>query len=258
MTEAPEPGGVAVRRADAIDTYLSDTDVDEVTDRAEAVVREARRRQRRRHLWFAVAAVLAALATVAALAAAGTFGGEGSSGHRSARTSPSSKAASTKGISREALQFRPSSLSAPRSSGDCSSKTARMPPASRAAWVEWLGGCIHDGPAILTISAVRSVTAGYSCSGNVWVKVQLAPSEIGRFDRMVRREETSTVGSVLLDRQLSIYTGDLEHTPAALAGDVQLLGGLSAKSPLPREIARALGRPLQWTSEVRGGRISYC
>jgi hypothetical protein len=75
---------------------------------------------------------------------------------------------------------------------------------------------------------------------------------------MVHREGITIVGSVLLDRQLSIYTGDLERTPAALAGDVQLLGGLSAKSPLPREIARALGRPLQWASEVRSGQISYC
>lgn len=263
MTEAPEPGAVSVKTADATDTdppaELSDTQSGEdVTDREEAVVREARRRQRRRHLWFAVAAVLVALATVGALVEAGAFGEEASSGHRSVITSPSSKGLSTGGIPREALQFRPSSASAPLSSGNCSSNTTRMPPASRAAWVTWVGGRIHDGPAILAISAVRSVTAGHSCSGNVWVKVQLLPSEVGRFDRMVRREGISIVGSVLLDHQLSIYTGDLEHTPAALAGDVQLVGGLPAKSPLPREIALALGQPLRWTSEARTGRISNC
>ncbi len=102
------------------------------------------------------------------------------------------------------------------------------------------------------------MTAGYSCSGNVWVTVQLVPSDIARFDRAVRQEGTSIVGSVLLDRQLSMYTGDLQHTPAALAGDIQLVGGLPAKSALPRKIALAFGKPLHWVRGARTGGTSYC
>jgi len=230
---------------------------EDVTERAEAVVKEARRRQRRRHLWFTSVALLAALATVGGLLAAGIFGKAASASHGPASTFLS-KSTSTELVPREALQFRPSTARAPLPSRKCSSKTTTMPPASRAAWVRWHGGCVHDGPATLKISAVQSVTAGYSCSGNVWVKAQLLATDLGRFDRMVRREGTGIIGSVLLDRQLSIYTGDLQHTSSALAGDVQLVGGLPANSSLPHEIAVALGQRLHWMPSARTGTITFC
>lgn len=262
MTDDLEAGAVSIKTADATNTGPSARHSDtpggeDVTERAEAVVKEARRRQRRRYLWFTAAASLVALATVGGSVAAGIFGKAASIGHGPARTS-SSKGASTGVISREALQFRPSTAHAPLSPRKCSSKTTTMPPAGRAAWVRWLGGCAYDGPATLNIRTVQSVTAGYSCSGNVWVKVQLLPTDVGRFDRMVRREGASIIGSVLLDRQLSIYTGDLQHTSTALAGDVQLVGGLPAKSSLPHEIALALGQRLHWIPTARTVTINYC
>lgn len=77
------------------------------------------------------------------------------------------------------------------------------------------------------------------------VSVQLRPSDVARFDAMVRREGDRIIGSVLLDRQLSVYTGDLDSS-RSLAGTVQLAGGIAPASHLPEQIARALGQPLRW------------
>lgn len=214
----------------------------DATDRAEAVVREARRRQRRRRL-CAIGAVTLGLATAGGLFAAGTFGTGAPRDTSTAGTSHSRGGIGAPSYARATLQFRPSHI-APLSSKNCASRTNQTPSANRGAWVRWSGGCVHDGPALLAISTVRSVTAGYSCTGTVWVDVQLFQSDVARFDRMVRREGTSIVGSVIRYLQLTIYTGDLRHTKRALAGDVNVVGGLPARSPLPREIARDLGAPL--------------
>jgi hypothetical protein len=161
----------------------------------------------------------------------------------SATSSPSAAA-----VRREPLQFRPSAISVlhPAERRCWPPDAAVVPTAGRPAWVGWLGGCAHDGSVILSISTVRRVTAGYSCSGNVFVTVHLRRRDVPRFDVMVRREGSRIFGVVVLDRQLSIYTGDLLHTAQALAGDVQVVGGLPAHSRLPEEIARALGQPLRW------------
>lgn len=246
MTDAPPRSarsGAAIRGSSA-DRYRVGQLGDDSVDSAEALVREARRRHRLRLLGWA-SGIFAALATVGGLAAADTFRIDTSRNSGSSLASLSRGATGAAATSRDILQFRPSLAGAPLASKNCPVSTSQTPPANRAAWVRWRGGCVHDGPAILAISAVRSVTVGYSCDGTtVWVNVQLLKSDVTRFDRMVRKEGSSIVGSVIRDLQLQLYTGDLRRTQTALTGNVNIAGGLPETSPLPQEIAKDLGEPL--------------
>lgn len=221
---------------------------------AELLFKEARRRERRRRAGFAAAIALAVAALVLGTLLLARTGAARPGAHPSATSTgpPSTR--------RQALQFRPSEQAVLHPSGRrCPPTSTAVPAAGTSAWVAWLGGCAHVGPSILTVRDVESVTAGYSCSGNVFVHVRLRPAAVRGFDRMVHRVGDRVIGVVILDRQLSIYTGDLEHTPGALAGSVQIVGGLARSSPLPHRIARALGHTLEWApSRHAPGGVTHC
>lgn len=221
---------------------------------AELLFKQARRRERRRRAGF-----VAAIALVVAALALGTLLLVGTGAARTG-AHPSATSTGTPSTRHQALQFRPSEQAVLHPNGRrCPSTSAAVPAADRSAWVAWLGGCAHVGPSILTIRDVESVTAGYSCSGNVFVHVRLRPADVGRFDRMVHRVGDRVIGVVILGRQLSIYTGDLGHTRGALAGSVQIAGGLARSSRLPHRIARALGHTLEWAPTRHApGPITYC
>jgi hypothetical protein len=219
---------------------------------AERLFEEARRRERRRRVGYgaAVALVVVALAITAV-----TLFGRGD-GRPGAAAGGSRQGAASAAVTRQALQFRPSAISVLHPVGRrCPTTDRRELPASSAGWVSWLGGCARVGPAVLSVRSVQSVTAGFSCGGAVLVSVQLRPQDVGRFDAMVRQVGARIIGSVILGRQLSVYTGDL-NSPTAMAGDVQLVGGLSTTSRLPEEIAGALGTQLRWRAPQP--QVGYC
>ena len=104
------------------------------------------------------------------------------------------------------------------------------------------GPCLRLGPALLSIARVRSVETGKSPAGLVGVIIRLAPSDVPRFDAVVRQSGTAYLAFVILGQVLSIPTANPELTqPAALAGNIQVAGGMSPTDPRPGEIANALG-----------------
>jgi len=103
------------------------------------------------------------------------------------------------------------------------------------------GPCLRLGPALLSIARVRSVETGKSPAGLVGVIIRLEPTDVPRFDALVRRSGTAYMAFVILGQVLSIPTANPELTqPAALAGNIQVAGGMSPTDPRPSEIAKAL------------------
>jgi len=103
------------------------------------------------------------------------------------------------------------------------------------------GPCLQLGPALLSLSHVARIQTGRSPAGLVLVSVRLLPSDVPRFDAVVQESGNAQLAFVILGQVLSVPTATPELTqPDAMAGTVQIAGGLSTSDPRPGQIAKAL------------------
>ncbi len=108
------------------------------------------------------------------------------------------------------------------------------------------GPCLRLGPALLTLSHVRTVETSTSPAGAVLLSIQLLPAEVPRFDSVVRHAGGSHLAFVILGQVLSTPTASPELTqPAPVSGTIQIAGGMSPSDPRPVQIAEALHAELR-------------
>jgi hypothetical protein len=112
-----------------------------------------------------------------------------------------------------------------------------QPPASH-------GSCWRLGPSLLNVNQVAHVRVNWSPSGSVLVSITLEKADVRRFDTLVSHMGRKPVVFVILGQILEQATRNELAQPSAVAGTIQVLGGLFPTDTRPVEIAAALRAPL--------------
>jgi len=107
--------------------------------------------------------------------------------------------------------------------------------------------CLRLGAALFQSHRAAQVQTSLSPAGRVLVKVLLEAKDVAKFDHVVQTSGHMTFAMVLLGQVLSLATAEPElRQPAALAGHIQVAGGLGPDDPRPFQIAEALDAPLSF------------